>query len=81
MTDGKNYETSLWLKRRLGPRDLIVPLSCCVQNPDTISYLNPKPMNESACQELLPQDYIPYRHSQVNQIDIIRIINNFIYYL
>lgn len=66
MTDGKNYDTSLWQLRRLGPRDLIVPLTCCVQNSDSISYLDPKPINETICQELSPEHYVSFRHRQVN---------------
>lgn len=56
---------SLWQLRRLGPRDLIVPLTCCVQNIDNVSYLDPKPINETICQELLPEHFAPFRHRQV----------------
>lgn len=65
MTDGRNYDMSLWQLHRLGPRDLIVPLTCCVPAELTSSYLDPKPANESICQELLPEHFTPFRYGQV----------------
>lgn len=53
---------SVWQLRRLGPRGMSVPLSCCVQFEDNASYLNPAPVNQSRCQEILPNAdfrYVP----------------------
>ncbi|KAF9796741.1 hypothetical protein SFRURICE_014565 [Spodoptera frugiperda] len=52
MTDARNYDMSIWQLRRLGPRGMSVPLSCCVQYEDNVSYLNPAPVNASRCQEV-----------------------------
>ncbi|KOB79475.1 Elongation protein 4-like protein, partial [Operophtera brumata] len=48
ITDARNYDMSVWQLRRLGPRGMSVPLSCCVQLDDA-SYLNPAPVNSSRC--------------------------------
>ncbi|XP_060800578.1 tetraspanin-33 [Amyelois transitella] len=50
MTSSRNYDMSAWQLRRLGPRGLSVPLSCCVQSHR--SYLNPVPRNTTRCQEV-----------------------------
>ncbi|XP_021204850.1 CD151 antigen isoform X1 [Bombyx mori] len=60
MTDARNYDMSVWQLRRLGPRGMAVPLSCCVQIEENISYLNPMPVNLSRCQEYQPNPV--YRH-------------------
>ncbi|CAG5009557.1 unnamed protein product [Parnassius apollo] len=62
ITDARNYDMSVWQLRRLGPRGLSVPLSCCVQTED-VSYLNPVPVNQSRCQDIQPNP--TYRHAQV----------------
>ncbi|KAJ0179261.1 hypothetical protein K1T71_004973 [Dendrolimus kikuchii] len=54
ITDARNYDMSIWQLRRLGPRGMSVPLSCCVQEEETASYLNPMPVNASRCQEVQP---------------------------
>ncbi|KAL0883808.1 hypothetical protein ABMA27_015898 [Loxostege sticticalis] len=54
MTDARNYDMSVWQLRRLGPRGMAVPLSCCVQRAGLESHLNPAPLNQSRCQELQP---------------------------
>ncbi|XP_072941472.1 tetraspanin-11 [Epargyreus clarus] len=51
MTSARNYDMSVWQLRRLGPRGVAVPLSCCVQTRDA-SYLSPLPVNQSRCQEI-----------------------------
>ncbi|XP_041973402.1 tetraspanin-17 [Aricia agestis] len=53
MSGGRNYDMSVWQLRRLGPRGLAVPPSCCVQRPPR-SHLNPAPLNETRCQEVTP---------------------------
>ncbi|XP_068628077.1 tetraspanin-11 [Battus philenor] len=60
MSDARNYDMSVWQLRRLGPRGLSVPLSCCVQA-EGPSYLNPVPLNQSRCQDIQPNQL--YRHS------------------
>ncbi|CAH2091858.1 unnamed protein product [Euphydryas editha] len=59
MTSARNYDMSLWQLRRLGPRGMAVPLSCCVQT-EHVSYLNPAPRNQSRCQEV--QSNPQFRH-------------------
>ncbi|GBP69726.1 hypothetical protein EVAR_79961_1 [Eumeta japonica] len=63
MTNARNYDMSIWQLRRLGPRGLAVPLSCCTQEPERESYLNPRPVNESRCQEIQPSEV--FRHIPV----------------
>ncbi|XP_037301351.1 tetraspanin-9-like [Manduca sexta] len=62
ITDARNYDMSIWQLRRLGPRGMSVPLSCCVQDEQNISYLNPMPLNASRCQDIQPNPtyrYVP----------------------
>ncbi|CAH0717264.1 unnamed protein product, partial [Brenthis ino] len=59
MTSARNYDMSLWQLRRLGPRGMSVPPSCCVQT-EHASYLNPAPVNQSRCQEIQPN--AEFRH-------------------
>ncbi|KAJ2950715.1 hypothetical protein O0L34_g8977 [Tuta absoluta] len=54
ITDARNYDMSVWQLRRLGPRGMSVPPSCCVQRVQDASYLNPAPVNQSRCQEVKP---------------------------
>lgn len=66
MTDARNYDMSVWQLRRLGPRGMAVPLSCCVQRAGLESHLNPAPLNQSRCQELQPNPefrFVPVCHS------------------
>ncbi|KAJ8726919.1 hypothetical protein PYW08_015316 [Mythimna loreyi] len=60
MTDARNYDMSIWQLRRLGPRGMSVPLSCCVQYEGEVSYLNPAPVNASRCQEVTPNPEFRY---------------------
>ncbi|XP_014355751.2 CD82 antigen [Papilio machaon] len=60
MSDARNYDMSVWQLRRLGPRGLSVPLSCCVQRAPA-SYLSPAPLNQSRCQDIQPNP--TYRHA------------------
>lgn len=60
MTDARNYDMSIWQLRRLGPRGMSVPLSCCVQDESATSYLNPAPFNASRCQEIQPNPTFRY---------------------
>ncbi|XP_063530462.1 CD151 antigen [Cydia strobilella] len=53
MTDARNYDLSVWQLRRLGPRGMAVPPSCCVQAPPA-SHLNPAPRDAERCQEAAP---------------------------
>ncbi|KAG7305405.1 hypothetical protein JYU34_009474 [Plutella xylostella] len=62
MTDARNFDMSMWQLRRLGPRGLSVPLSCCVQDRAAGSYLNPLPLNQSRCQDIQPNP--TFRHVQ-----------------
>ncbi|XP_052737965.1 tetraspanin-17 [Bicyclus anynana] len=59
MTSARNYDMSLWQLRRLGPRGLSVPPSCCVQSAPR-SHLSPAPADPARCQELAPN--ATYRH-------------------
>ncbi|XP_049865369.1 tetraspanin-1 [Pectinophora gossypiella] len=60
ITDARNYDMSLWQLRRLGPRGMAVPPSCCVQRAGLVSHLNPAPLNNSRCQELTPDPHYRY---------------------
>ncbi|CAK1551707.1 unnamed protein product [Leptosia nina] len=60
MTSARNYDMSIWQLRRLGPRGMSAPLSCCVQHDLEESYLNPAPVNQSRCQEVQPN--AQFRH-------------------
>lgn len=51
---------SVWQIRKLGPRGLAVPLSCCVQDIYTMSYLSPQPLNATRCQEVKPNGQFRY---------------------
>ncbi|XP_047522416.1 CD82 antigen [Pieris napi] len=59
MTSARNYDMSIWQLRRLGPRGMSVPLSCCVQGEEE-SYLNPAPVNQSRCQGVTPNAQFRY---------------------
>ncbi|CAG9563591.1 unnamed protein product [Danaus chrysippus] len=59
MTGARNYDLSSWQLRRLGPRGLSAPLSCCVQRAGG-SFLDPAPLNGSRCQEVTENEF---RHS------------------
>ncbi|CAB3224997.1 unnamed protein product [Arctia plantaginis] len=69
MTDARNYDMSTWQLRRLGPRGMAVPLSCCVQYEDTVSYLNPAPVNASRCQEVQPNPSFRYVHGCLGPLE------------
>ncbi|KAI5641963.1 tetraspanin family domain-containing protein [Phthorimaea operculella] len=60
ITDARNYDMSVWQLRRLGPRGMAVPPSCCVQRVEDSSYLNPAPVNQSRCQEVKPDPAFRY---------------------
>ncbi|XP_045763824.1 tetraspanin-17 [Maniola jurtina] len=60
MTSARNYDMSLWQLRRLGPRGVAVPPSCCVQALAERSYLSPAPLNASRCQDVTPN--AQFRH-------------------
>ncbi|XP_069355247.1 tetraspanin-11 isoform X2 [Maniola hyperantus] len=60
MTSARNYDMSLWQLRRLGPRGVAVPPSCCVQARAERSYLSPAPLNASRCQDITPN--AQFRH-------------------
>ncbi|RVE48418.1 hypothetical protein evm_006979 [Chilo suppressalis] len=59
MSDAHNYDMSAWQLRRLGPRGLAVPPSCCVQSTPA-SHLSPAPADPARCQEVQPEPR--YRH-------------------
>ncbi|XP_017472020.1 PREDICTED: tetraspanin-11 [Rhagoletis zephyria] len=64
MSSDINYDTSLWKLQRYGQREWVVPLTCCILKNanDKLSYLDPKPVNETQCQTLQKVDFADYRH-------------------
>ncbi|XP_030383185.1 tetraspanin-12 [Scaptodrosophila lebanonensis] len=66
MSGAINYDTSLWRLQEYGQRNWAVPLSCCVLEnaPDRLSYLDPKPANESQCQSLERTSYERERYTE-----------------
>ncbi|XP_055918936.1 uncharacterized protein LOC129950980 isoform X2 [Eupeodes corollae] len=66
MDSENNYDTSTWRLQGHGIHNSIVPLTCCFlsNNHDPLSYLDPKPINESQCQALPVVEYSKYRHTK-----------------
>jgi len=64
MNSELNYDTSLWRLQGYGQRDWAVPLTCCIleNENDPISYLDPKPVNESQCQSVERSIFEHYRY-------------------
>ncbi|XP_059060242.1 CD151 antigen [Achroia grisella] len=69
MTSARNYDMSVWQLRRLGPRGMSVPLTCCVQYENSASYLNPTPVNQSRCQEIQPNPQFRYLPGCLDRLD------------
>ncbi|XP_053966319.1 tetraspanin-11 [Anastrepha ludens] len=65
MNSDINYDTSLWKLQRYGQREWVVPLTCCILTNanEKMSYLDPKPVNESQCQMLQKSDFVEHRHT------------------
>ncbi|XP_037950773.1 tetraspanin-8-like [Teleopsis dalmanni] len=68
-----NYDTSMWRLQGYGQRDWAVPLTCCVlqNSADKLSYLDPKPANETQCQMLQKSEYERFRYTDtcLNYLD------------
>ncbi|KAG8241940.1 hypothetical protein J6590_076058 [Homalodisca vitripennis] len=48
--NGNDFTASWWRLRELAPENLIVPLSCCIQQ-QPAAFLDPQPLNTSLCQQ------------------------------
>ncbi|XP_055838953.1 uncharacterized protein LOC129906975 isoform X2 [Episyrphus balteatus] len=60
-----NYDTSMWRLQGFGTREWVVPLTCCILNNEhePLSYLDPKPFNQSQCETLQKVEFSKYRHT------------------
>jgi hypothetical protein len=66
-----DYDVSWWRLRELGQPDLFVPRSCCLLSnaPDDLkAFLDPHPLNMSACQSLDQSMYQIARHTEVSSL-------------
>ncbi|KAF6217269.1 hypothetical protein GE061_001623 [Apolygus lucorum] len=61
---GNEFSTSWWLLRELAAPGLVVPLSCCRQEPSIESYADPIPLNKTLCQDKNPESHRHARHTQ-----------------
>lgn len=67
MSGAVDYDVSWWRLRELGQPDLFVPRSCCLLSnaPDDLkAFLDPHPLNMSACQSLDQSLYQMARHTE-----------------
>nr|XP_016933597.1 uncharacterized protein LOC108012682 [Drosophila suzukii] len=66
MKTSLDYDTSLWRLQGYGQRNWPVPLSCCVleNSEHPLSFLDPKPANESMCQSLERLSYERERNTE-----------------
>lgn len=64
-----DYDVSWWRLRELGQPDLSVPRSCCLLSnapDDSKAFLDPHPLNMSACQSVDQDLYQMARHTEVS---------------
>lgn len=65
MESGNEFSTSWWLLREFAAPGLVVPLSCCIQDPFDLSDVDPVPINKTLCQDKNPESYRHARHTLV----------------
>jgi hypothetical protein len=71
MSGAGDYDVSWWRLRELGQPDLLVPRSCCLLGNapgDAKAFLDPHPVNMSACQTLDRGLSEVARHTEVGAV-------------